>query len=153
MLGHTCRVGKKTTLESFTVTFCVCGRKHHPHASHGNGICLFQKNLVSSSCVSHFSFPSFLYINFNSWPSHLISVMAVDYSDCEPQKSVIRKICKQILVLPHELNFTCVGGSMGSGGEEGNESPGNAQCWGLWAELSLCFSLAYLLHVEFRLKI
>lgn len=75
---------KKTTLESFTVTFCVCGRKHHPHASHGNGICLFQKNLVSSSRVSHFSFPSFLYINFNSWPSHFISVMTVDCSDCEP---------------------------------------------------------------------
>lgn len=52
-------------LMSFTVTSCMYGRGHHPHFSHGNGICLLKRMWITSSHAFLFDSPlSFTYCNF-----------------------------------------------------------------------------------------
>ena len=64
---HACSV-ENVLLMSFTVTFCVCGRKHHLHISHGNGICLYKRmQIASPHAFMHFFLfiPLSLFIYFN----------------------------------------------------------------------------------------
>lgn len=52
---HACSV-ENVLLISFTVTSCVCSRKHHLHISHGNGICLSKRMWITSPHAFLFSF-------------------------------------------------------------------------------------------------